>query len=211
MKRLLILVAASMTLLLTGCATTVRSHVTTFNQWPAQMTDKSYAFDQVGPQRDSLELRSYENLVRGQLVQLGFHEASGGKPAMLVSLRFMTTDVPVRTLQAADPFWYGPYPRSAFYGPYRRHYWSGWYGPYDPFWGPYYSTRIDHEYHRVLQVAIRSAADNKRLFEVTVKTNTDEESTPAIMSAMVQSAFENFPGPNGGSRVIELKQQQASR
>jgi hypothetical protein len=25
------------------------------------------------------------------------------------------------------------------------------------------------------------------------------------MPALVQSAFEGFPGPNGGSRVIELK------
>ncbi|GAB3459982.1 hypothetical protein GCM10027321_18870 [Massilia terrae] len=204
MKRLLILVAASMTLLLAGCATTVSSHVTTFNQWPAQLSDKSYAFERVAPQQDSLELHSYQELVRAQLAQLGFHDSGADKPALLVSMRFMTTDVPVRVLQAADPFWTGPYPR--FYSPYRR-YWGGWYGPYDPLWGPPYSTRIDHQYHRVLHVTIRSAADGKRLFEVTVKNTSDEESTPAIMPAMVQSAFQNFPGPNGGSRVIELKQQ----
>ena len=203
MKRFLILVAASMSLLLAGCATTVRSHVTTFNQLPAQLSDKSYAFENTGPQRDSLELRNYENLVAGQLAQLGFHQAGAGKPALLVSMRVMTTDVPVRSYMAADPFWYGPYPR--YYGPYRR--WGGWYGPYDPLWGPPYTSRIDHEYRRVLQVVIRSAADGKRLFEVTVKNTTDEESTPAIMAAMVQAAFQGFPGPNGGSRVIEMKQQ----
>jgi len=27
------------------------------------------------------------------------------------------------------------------------------------------------------------------------------------MPALVQSAFEGFPGPNGGSRVIEMKQE----
>ena len=32
-------------------------------------------------------------------------------------------------------------------------------------------------------------------------------STPAVMPALVQSAFEGFPGPNGGSRVVELKQE----
>jgi hypothetical protein len=32
-------------------------------------------------------------------------------------------------------------------------------------------------------------------------------STPVVMPALVQSAFEGFPGPNGGSRVVELKQQ----
>ena len=30
------------------------------------------------------------------------------------------------------------------------------------------------------------------------------------MPALVQSAFKDFPGPNGGARVIELKQQLRS-
>jgi hypothetical protein len=32
-------------------------------------------------------------------------------------------------------------------------------------------------------------------------------STPMMMPALVQSAFEGFPGPNGGARVVELRQQ----
>jgi hypothetical protein len=27
------------------------------------------------------------------------------------------------------------------------------------------------------------------------------------MPALVQSAFQDFPGPNGGARVVELKQK----
>jgi hypothetical protein len=30
------------------------------------------------------------------------------------------------------------------------------------------------------------------------------------MPALVQSAFQDFPGPNGGSRIIELQQQPKS-
>jgi hypothetical protein len=210
MKRLLITAAASLTLLLGGCATTVRSNVTTFNQWPAQLQDKSYAFEQPSPQENTLEMQSYRELVRSQLARLGFHDAGAGKPHLLVSMHFMTTDVPVRQLYAADPFFYGP-PRIAFVAG-RRHHFGGWYySPfYDPFWGrgPYYEERVVHQYHRELKVAIRSEADGKPLFDVTVRNSSRELSTPKIMPALVQSAFEGFPGPNGGARVVELKQQQ---
>ena len=208
MKRILITAAASLTLLLGGCATTVRSDVTTFNQLPAQLQDKSYAFEQPSPQENTLELRSYEELVRNQLAKLGFHDSGAAKPNLLVSMHVTTTDVPVRTLYAADPFFYGP--RVGWYGRHRR-YWGGWYySPfYDPFWGPgpVYEERVFHQYQRELKVVIRRESDGKPLWDVTVRNTSKQASTPAIMPALVQSAFEGFPGPNGGARVIELKQQ----
>jgi hypothetical protein len=92
----------------------------------------------------------------------------------------------------------------------RRPYWGGFYSPfYDPFWGPFpaYDVQEEHRYHRQLQVAITQAQDSKRLFDVTVRNVSRQLSTPAVMPALVQSAFTDFPGPNGGSRVIELKQE----
>jgi hypothetical protein len=211
MKRVLIAAAASLTLLLGGCATTVRSDVTTFNQWPAQMADKSYAFEAPAPQEDTLELRSYQELVRGQLARLGFHDSGASKPAMIVSMHFMTTDVPVRVIQAVDPWFYSPMgARFGWAGGRGHRYWGGWYSPfYDPLWGGRYAIeeRIVHQYQRQLNVAIRSTEDGKRLFDVTVRNNSRQLSTPAIMPAMVQSAFTDFPGPNGAARTVELKQQ----
>ena len=55
-------------------------------------------------------------------------------------------------------------------------------------------------------MAIRAAGDNRRLFDVTVHNSSDERSTPALMPALVHSAFVGFPGPNGAARRIELKQ-----
>ncbi|UUZ52811.1 hypothetical protein LP419_26995 [Massilia sp. H-1] len=75
MKRLLTTAAAALTLLLTGCASTIRSDVTTFHEWPATLHDKSYALEAPAPQDDTLELRSYQNLVRTELSRLGFQEA----------------------------------------------------------------------------------------------------------------------------------------
>src|SRR5437764_10079224 len=129
MKRTMITaVAVSMSLLLGGCATTIRSNVTTFNQWPAQLSDKSYAFAPAAPQDNTLELQSYENLVRGQLNRLGFHE-SQQSPALKVAMRFSTTDVPTQVLYPAFNPTYAYSPRFAYLG-WRRRGWGGWYSPF---------------------------------------------------------------------------------
>jgi hypothetical protein len=208
MKRLLIAAGAALALLLTGCATTVRSDVTTFHQWPAQMQDKSYAFEVTPPQEDTLEMRSYQELVRGQLAKLGFHDSGAAKPALLVSMRFVTIDVPVRVVQPAyDPFFFSP--RYTYIGRHRRFWGGGFYSPfYDPMWGVPYEVETRHQYQRELRVAIRSANDGKRLFDVTVRNVSRELSTPKVMPALVQSAFEGFPGPNGVARTIELQEKR---
>jgi hypothetical protein len=207
MKRLMMTGAAALTLLLGGCATTVRSDVTTFQQWPAQMQDKSYAFEAPAPQDDTLELRSYQNLVRGQLTRLGFNEAPAAA-ALKVSMRFMTTAIPV---QVIEPAFNGFYPyggRFGWYGPRR----FGGYG--SPFWGnpyfggyggPAYDVHEEDRYQRQLQIKIATNA-GQPLFDVTVRNTSRASSTPALMPALVQSAFEGFPGPNGAVRRIELKQ-----
>jgi hypothetical protein len=205
MKRTILTAIAALTLLLGGCATTIQSDVTTFHQWPAQLQDKTYVFEAPPPQDDTLELRAYQNLVRAELAKLGFREAASA-PALKVAMRFTTTDVPIRIIEA-DPFYYSS-ARFGYAPFHRRGYWGGWYSPYyDPFWGgmPSYQVTTRHNYQRDLQVAIRSASDNSRLFDVTVHNNSSERSTPAVMPALVQSAFAGFPGPNGASRRIELE------
>ncbi|MGH8853231.1 MAG: DUF4136 domain-containing protein [Telluria sp.] len=210
MKRLMIAAGAAFTMLLTGCATTIRSDVTTFHQWPAQVEDKSYVFEAPSQQDDTLEWRAYQDMVRGQLARLGFRDAGDAKPALTVSMRFTTTEVPVRVLEPTmSPFYHPMYypPRFAYRGMYRRH-WGGWYSPfYDPFWGPAYEETIEHRYRRELQVGIKSAADGKRLFDVTVHNMSRQMSTPSVMPALVQSAFEGFPGPSGVARRVMLKRE----
>jgi hypothetical protein len=210
MKRLFVAAGAAVSLLLGGCATTIRSDVTTFHQWPAQMADKSYAFEIPPPQEDTLEMRSYQELVRAQLARLGFHDSGADKPALLVSMRFTTTDVPVQVIQPAyDPFFYSP--RVTFVGRHRVVLGGGWYRSpfYDPFWYPGgYEAEIEHRYQRELRVAIRSAGDGKRMFDVTVRNVSRQLSTPRVMPALVQSAFEGFPGPNGVARRIELEEKR---
>lgn len=213
MKRLLMMTAAAaMALLLGGCATTIRSDVTTFHQWPAQIEDKSYVFETPPAMDNTLEYQSYQNLVRGQLAQLGFREANTGAAALKVAMRFTTTDVPVRVIEPAAPMFHGysyyPYYRyGPRFGPRGR--FAGWYHPFhDPFWNPFpaYHVSIEHQYRRELQVSIKDKSD-KRLFDVTVHNTSRELSTPSVMPALVHSAFAGFPGPSGGVRRVELQQK----
>jgi hypothetical protein len=214
MKRLMIAATAALTLLLSGCATTIRSDVTTFHQWPEQLPDKTYVFAAPPVQDDTLEWRSYQNMVRGELARLGFQDAGGaGTPSLQVSMRFMTVDVPVRVIQPVyshfDHYWM---PRTAFMRPYGRGYgyWRGWHSPfYDPFWygTPMYQESIVHHYKRELQVGIKSVKDGKRLFDVTVNNLSRTMSTPQVMPALVYSAFAEFPGVSGVARTVELKRE----
>lgn len=210
MKRLVMMAAtAAMALLLGGCATTIRSDVTTFHQWPAQIGDKSYVFETPPAIENTLEYQSYQNLVRGQLAQLGFREAGSGAAAMKVAMRFTTTDVPVRVIEPVAPMFHGYsyYRYGPRFGPRGR--WAGWHHPfYDPFWSPFpaYQVSVEHQFRRELQVSIKDAG-GKRLFDATVHNMSRELSTPAVMPALVHSAFAGFPGPNGAVRRVELQQK----
>jgi hypothetical protein len=212
MKTIVLTLMAACTLLLGGCATTIRSDVTTFHQWPADLQDKSYVLEAPAPQDDTLELRSYQDLVRLQLGKLGFREASasGTAPALKVSMHFLTSEVQIRVVQPVFPHMVASSP---YFYPYsfRRGYWGrSWYSPwYDPFWygPPLYQEHLEQRYQRELKLAIKSAKDDKHLFDVTVHNTSRELSTPAIMPALVQSAFEGFPGVSGQAHRVELKRE----
>jgi hypothetical protein len=205
MKYLAILATAAV-MLLSGCATTIHSDVTAFNDWPADIGDKSYAF--VAPQGadDTLEYRNYQVLVSNELAKLGFHQvADNQQPKLLVGMKFNTVDHAVRVLEADDPFMTGPY--------WGRYGWGGWgyprwgYRPYfyDPFrYGPVVlEERVKHEYQRQLRITI-NGADGRKLYDVTVQNTSRVQATPHVMPALVQSAFTGFPGPSGVPRKVDL-------
>jgi hypothetical protein len=200
----LTVVLATASLLLAGCSTpVVRSNVTTFEEWPANLANKSYVFERTQEQSNNLEYRNYENLVRGELNRLGFKEALEGKtPELKASFEYGNTARDMRVIYpvAVDPYWPG-----AFWpGPYWRH------SPfYDPFWyGPPMVQQQDESYvlytHH-LRIVLARASDGKQLYNTTVISEGTYPSLAAVMPYMVRSAFSNFPGQNGTSRVVELE------
>ena len=206
MKYLAILATAAV-MLLTGCATTIRSDVTAFNDWPADLQDKTYAFEAPQGADDTLEYRSYQVLVSNELAKLGFRQAAEGQqPKLLVGMKYVTIDHPIRVLQADDPF------MNPYWGPgYGRYGWgySRWaYRPffYDPFrFGPVrVEERVRHQYQRQLRITINTTTGRK-LYDVTVQNTSGVQATPHVMPALVQSAFTGFPGQSGVPRRVDLK------
>lgn len=198
---------AALALLLAGCAApTIRSEVTAFHEWPAQLADKSFTFERNRAQENDLEYRSYENLVRAELVRLGFTDASSAtKAALKVNLAYRVTDRDVHVVEpvVVNPGWGPPY-----YGPrwpYR------YYDPffYDPFWySPpvvSYSESNYRLYRRQLQIGITRTADGKKLYDVTVVSEGRSPSLAAVMPYMVKSAFTDFPGRSGVPHQVTLE------
>jgi len=205
MKRIISLCLAACALLLGGCATVIRSDVTAFNEWPADLPDKSYVFETTAAQNNDLEYRNYENLVRQELQRLGFVPAGSASPQLKVALNYgiAARDVHVVEPVVADPMWYGPY------GPYA---WGGprFYSPYyDPFWyAPQVIGQREYNYQlfqRHLNIAITRAGNGQKLYDVTVSSEGKVNSLPAVMPYMVRSAFTDFPGKSGVPHQVELK------
>jgi hypothetical protein len=210
MQRLTTILTVILCLLLAGCATTIQSEVTALHEWPANMPDKSFVFERSKEQDTNLEYRSYENLVRGELLRLGFSDAANLQSARLkvtMGYNMNVRDVRVVEPVIVDP-WYGP----PFYGP-RWHGGYGYYGPfYDPFWygAPLVGQRDTRFqlFTRQLNVTIAQTADAKKLYDVTVNSEGTNGSLAAVMPYMVRSAFADFPGKSGVPRRVELKMKE---
>jgi len=216
MKRWLIASIVAMSgLLLSGCASTIRSDVTSFHEWPATLPDKSYVFERTKEQHDSLEYLNYENLVRVELNRLGFAEAPANtKPTLKASISYRIHGRDVQEVYPVVvnpyPYWYGPAWRG-YYGP---GYWPGYsgYGPfYDPFWfGPPVVEQRVSQYQlftRQLKIVLAQMSSGKKLYETTVVSEGSNGSLAAVMPYLVRSAFTDFPGPSGVPRRVELKMQ----
>ncbi|KAF3999974.1 DUF4136 domain-containing protein [Glaciimonas immobilis] len=206
MKRYLALCIAALCLLLSGCASVIRSDVIAFNEWPANLPDKSFSFIHTAEQENDLEYRSYEAQVSHALQQLGFTQSVNAKATLNVTLSYGVRARDVHTIEPVeiDPGIYG----SPFYASglgYR-----GFYGPLNgPFWyAPPIVVQREFNYlvfTRHMNVRIARTGDGKKLYDVTVVSEGRISSLPMVMPYLIQSAFSDFPGKSGVPRQVKLK------
>lgn len=209
--RLLILPLIATVLLLTGCATTLRSEVTAYHEWPNDAAGKTFAFQHHEGDTQSLERQNVENLVRAQLLRVGLRDPGPGEAAQLSArVEYANDGRDVRVVETVlvDP-WYG----SPWYGPgfYNPHWgWSGYGHPfYRPMWPSIPMARdVERRYtvfRRELKVKISEADGGRPLHEVTVRSEGQEGNLAIVMPYLAEAAFRNFPGPSGVPQVIEMK------
>ncbi|NCW85469.1 MAG: DUF4136 domain-containing protein [Oxalobacteraceae bacterium] len=210
LRRGFLLALLILSALVSGCATKIRSEVTSFHQWPDNMSGRSFSFVHQDDEAKSLERQSYENLLRTELLKLGLVEQTTGAVAQLaVRLDYRITGRDVRVIETVlvDPWygtpWYGP----GFYNPY----W-GWHGYGPPYYGPMWpSMPVAREqsrrysiFQRELRIRISDYASEKTWFEVTAKSEGEQGNLAIVMPYLVQAAFKEFPGTTGVPRVIDI-------
>ncbi|MFM7522840.1 MAG: DUF4136 domain-containing protein [Betaproteobacteria bacterium] len=210
LRRGFLLALLCLSALVSGCATKIRSEVTSFHQWPDTMRGRSFSFVHQNDEAKSLERQSYESLLRTELLKLGLLEQVAGAPAQLaVRLDYRITGRDVRVIETVlvDPWygtpWYGP----GFYNPY----W-GWHGVGPPYYTPMWpSMPVAREqsrrysiFQREIGIRISDHGSEKTWFEVTVKSEGEQGNLASVMPYLIQAAFKDFPGTTGVPRVIEV-------
>lgn len=199
-------------LLLTGCASKIRSEVTAFHHWPTEIEEKYFRFVHIDGETNGLERQSYQSLISAELTRLGLREAIGTEEgALMVSFNASVSarDVLVIETVLVDS-WYGtPWHGTGYYSPF----WGGWPGYGPTFYGPYspgipvprQRERRFSVFDRELKLKITNAASSQPLFETTVRSEGKEGNLVRVMPYLVRSAFTDFPGKSGKPHVIEMK------
>jgi Domain of unknown function (DUF4136) len=202
---------AFLSVLLAGCATTLRADVTSFQSWPADATSGTYSFKRTGQQAGSLEHQAYEGLARAQLGQVGLQEAAAGATARFavaldygVSTKTVTSTEPVWGYPYAgayDPFFYPGWGSAGFWPPHPYHYSHPYAYPYS--YGPSvigYTTVSREVSLRRLRVEIAEGAT--KVFEATATSSGANATLSVTMPYLMRSVFEGFPGNNGQTRAM---------
>lgn len=210
----LVIGALTATALLAGCATgprIVQTEVTAFNQW-STLPGRSYVFSRTLEFENSLELKSYEDIVRDELAVQGFTLATDPARAdLVVTLRPSLTATRVRTRDSGFGPFYGGY--GGLYGRFGY----GGFGSYGPFYGgPFYGGGFFNDFDRVdvdiyrhrfeLDIDSKSVA-GKRFYEGRVETS-DSNSAPTVVPALIRALFTDFPGNNGQTRRVDVPMER---
>jgi Domain of unknown function (DUF4136) len=207
MKSLFFALLAASALLLGGCATTLRSDVTSFQNWPTNSAGSTFSFKRLAKQADSLEHKSYEDLARAELAKIRLVEAPAGSKARFeVSLDYGLQTRVERTREAVwddRVYWY----------PAHWHPTLGWRPGYwvrDPF-GPSvigYRTVSRQVNTRHLRVDISEGS--AKVFEASASSSGSQSSLPVVMPYLIRSVFEGFPGTNGQVRMIDYDTERGT-
>jgi Domain of unknown function (DUF4136) len=206
MNKILIYWITIAALLLSGCASTFTSQVTTFHEWPSDIKDKSYVLDTIPGQENNPEYNLYAELLHNKLQNQGFIMSKDDNAAALkVMMEYGTLlndfqlSVPLLGL-GYDPFWQIHYSRL-----YRR---AGFYSPYYParssgIWMMSDVVATRYFLHQ-LAITITDRKSGKKLINIKVSAERNNPEIALQMPYLIDSAFTEFPGQNGHTINVEV-------
>lgn len=207
--------AALALLALSGCAQVylIDNQVQSFARWadpavrsqaPAAVPQapQSFRFERLPSQREGRAAAGQdglESLARVALTQVGWSLAEAGTPTP------WTVQVAASTLRL---------PRAPWEDPWDSHYWGGFgmlerdhvvTGSGQIIWAPVFIRMNPPYYLREVSLVIRHAASTRVVFETRATHDGRWNNTPALWSAMLDAALQDFPAPPGGERQVNIE------
>jgi len=187
--------------MLAGCSSFLRSNVVTFHEGPLPTGETIKVVASDPARQQSLEYRSYANLVSAELAKIGFSTVSGDEDARLLAELDYSVELGPTTISVERPdrfvryhFYYGRYYDPFYFGIYNR-------------WGPEVITTPS--YLRTLQLNIVSNdAERTRLFEGRVQSSGKQNQLPQIMPYLITAMFANYPGESGVTKVVTIEMDE---
>ena len=190
-------------LLLGGCAATLETQVTSFHRLPDGLEGQRFVITATAEQKDSLEFASYAGLVREALAGKGLRDAGADAADLDVTLHYRVD--PVGSASAGGTGGY------AGFGIGSGGFSVGTFGigigiPI----GSGARSGEPATYQRSLQVEIdrlggtAGATGRTRIFEARAISDGPSASLAPVMGAMVRALFQEFPGPDGRTRIVTV-------
>jgi hypothetical protein len=216
MKTKIIQFLAPITLLALGaCATPFKADVSRFQELPAPQ-GQTFTIRAADPaNQGGIEFSQSASIVSGELQEIGYVPASGGRADMTVTLDYDVDQGRERTVVRSDPF-YDPYwGYGSFYRPYvvrtrRGHRYVM--GYYDPFLYSGFNRGYDVDSYTVytanLDMKIDRNSDDKRLFEGKAEAKSRSNKLPYLVPNLVEAMFTGFPGNSGETVRISVAPEE---
>ncbi len=216
LKKLLLAFFLPAALALAGCTSSLTARVQRFNAMPPP-EGQSFVIVAAEPEdRGGLEFGQYADLVRRNLVALGYREAaSRGDASLVVSLGYGVDRGRQIVDELPNPWGYGRfgptyYSRFGYFGGRRAPFRFGWYDPWfgDPFG---YDVTVRTVYTSFLDLDIKRAADGQSLFEGYAEARSGTDALPVLVPNLVEAMFTGFPGNNGERVRITVTPERERR
>lgn len=226
MKTPRVFILAAILLLLGACATQISSDVTRFNNLNEPRGQTFIVKAKDAAQEGSLELAAYAGVVTNELTALGYIPAGNQKPDLVVTIDFGVSEPFEDKSYNRPPPYFGP----TYFGrpwPYRNRYYSPYYYPYyDPFFdgygGYYYPSPFErYRYSYLYDTADYNRVVYERSFEMTIQKKDGpyvfegravsvgaSTNLPKVMPLIIKSLFEDFPGQNGTTVRVTVKDEK---
>ena len=188
------------TVALSACASfnELRSDVSTYSLWPADLKPGTYAFERLPSQQTNVEQQGLlEDAAHRAMQQAGFTPAADPKTAdVTVTLGARVTAYDRSPYD--DPFWWrGGLYSSRFYGyPYPYPYRSAFGLHFGVPFGP--STT----YEREVALLIRDRQSGQPLYEARVTNDGYSPSINSLLAAMFEAGMKDFPAGGANPRRV---------